>query len=62
MPSEATNGHGPKGAILYARISTDEQPAQATNSSSSSRPSGSTLPVRLRGLEEVVDPRERREP
>ncbi len=24
MPS--TNGHGPKRAILYARVSTDEQP------------------------------------
>jgi hypothetical protein len=28
MPS--TNGHGPKRAILYARVSTDEQPDPAT--------------------------------
>ena len=32
MPS--TNGHGPKRAILYARVSTDEQPAVATRSPS----------------------------
>jgi len=35
MPN--TNGHGPKRAILYARVSTDEQGA-ATPSPNKSRP------------------------
>ena len=40
MPS--TSGHGPKRAILYARVSTDEQEA-ATPSQSSLKPS-ETMP------------------
>jgi hypothetical protein len=36
MPS--TNGHGPKRAILYARVSTDEQAPQAGQGCLSGRP------------------------
>jgi hypothetical protein len=58
-----TNGHGPKRAILYARVSTDEQAR-----------SGYSLAQQIEALrayaaregyevlEEVVDPGERREP
>ena len=48
MPT--TNGHGPKRAvlwaILYARVSTDEQARSATPSPSSLKPYGSTPPVK----------------
>jgi hypothetical protein len=43
MPS--TNGHGPKRAILYARVFTDEQ-GVATPSPSSSKPHVPTASVK----------------
>ena len=40
----STNGHGPKKAILYARVSTDEQAAPASHWPNNSKPCGSTSP------------------
>jgi hypothetical protein len=44
MPS--TNGHGPKRAILYARVSTDEQARSGYSLAQHSKLCGSTLPVK----------------
>ena len=44
MPS--TNGHGPKRAILYARVSTDEQARSGYSLAQQIEAYGSTPPVK----------------